>query len=56
MTIRNLLHGLVADFDETDALQNASVSIVKYQNGHFEMLAYNQVEHFKDVADEAAND
>lgn len=56
MTIRNLLHGLVADFDETEPLQNASVSIVKYQNGHFEMLAYNQVDHFKDVADEAAND
>lgn len=56
MTIRNLLDGLIADFDKTDALQNASVSIVKYQHGRFEMLAYNQVEHFKDVADVAAND
>lgn len=56
MTIRNLLDGLIADFDKTDALQNASVSIVKYQHGRFEMLAYNQVEHFKDVADDAAND
>lgn len=56
MTIRNLLHGLVADYDETEPLQNASVSIVKYQNGHFEMLAYNKTDHFKDVADEAAND
>lgn len=56
LTIRNLLHGLVADFDETEPLQNASVSIVKYQHGHFEMLAYNQTDHFKALADEAAND
>lgn len=56
LTIRNLLHGLVADFDKVEPLQNASVSIVKYQNGHFELLAYNQVDHFKDVADDAANE
>lgn len=56
MTIRNLLEGLVADFDETEPLKNASVSIVKYLNGQFELLAYNQVDHFAEIADEASVD
>lgn len=46
MTIRNLLHAIVADFDKTEALENASVSKVKYQNGQFQMLTYNQTDHF----------
>lgn len=54
MTIRNLLEGLVADFDETEPLQNASVSIVKYHDGQFHLEIYNQVSHFKDEAEEAA--
>ncbi|MGO4927286.1 histidine phosphatase family protein [Fundicoccus sp. Sow4_D5] len=53
MTIRNLLHGLVADFSENDPLNNASVSIVKYSDGHFQILAYNQTHHFADIAEEA---
>ena len=54
MTIRNLLHGLIADFDKKDALDNASVSIVQYQDGHFQMSAYNQTHHFSEIAEEAA--
>ncbi|MGX7092634.1 histidine phosphatase family protein [Hutsoniella sourekii] len=50
LTIRNLLEALVADFDEVEPLDNASVSIVKYENGQFKMTAYNQTDHFKDVA------
>lgn len=53
MTIRNLLHGLVADFAETEPLQNASCSIVTYENGQFHLKAYNQTSHFTDVADNA---
>ena len=54
MTIRNLLHGLIADFDKKDALDNAYVSIVQYQDGHFQMSAYNQTHHFSEIAEEAA--
>lgn len=54
LTIRNLLHGLIADFEMRDPLENASVSIVKYGAGHFQMLAYNQTDHFSDVAEEAS--
>ena len=48
LTIRNLLHGLVADFEVGEHLHNASVSIVKYINGQFQLLALNQTHHFKD--------
>lgn len=46
LTIRNLLEGLVADFDEKDALENASISIVDYANGQFHLKAFNQTSHF----------
>ena len=51
LTIRNLLHGLVADFEVGEPLANASVSTVKYLDGQFKLIAYNQTEHFKDMAD-----
>lgn len=54
LTIRNLLHGLVADFSETEPLQNASCSIVKYENGQFHLKDYNQTSHFTDVAEQTA--
>ncbi len=47
MTIRNLLNGLVADFNETKPLDNASVSVVRYAEGHFEMSHYGDTSHFK---------
>lgn len=55
MTIRNLLHGLVAEFDYEEPIANGAVSIVKYQNGKFDLLAYNQTDHFADIAEEAAD-
>ena len=55
MTIRNLLHGLVADFSEKVPLDNASVSIVKYAEGHFQLLAYNQTHHFAEMVEEAGD-
>ena len=51
LTIRNLLHGLVADFEIGEHLDNASVSAVKYLNGQFQLISYNQTEHFKDMVD-----
>lgn len=53
MTIRNLLHGLVADFKETIPLDNASVSIVQYKDGHFKMTAYGKTDHFAKIAEKA---
>lgn len=48
LTIQHLLHGLVADFNQTDRLDNASVSIVRYDNGQFKLLKYNDTSHFTD--------
>ncbi|MCW6659924.1 histidine phosphatase family protein [Aerococcaceae bacterium NML191292] len=49
LTIRNLLHGLVADFEVgQEHLHNASVSIVQYREGQFRLLALNQTDHFAD--------
>lgn len=48
LTIQNLLHGLVADFNETERLQNASVSKVQYIDGQFRLLSYNDISHFVD--------
>lgn len=56
LTIRYLIHGLVADFDYEEPLKNASVSMVKYINGQFELLGYNQTDHFKALADAVSND
>lgn len=47
LTIRNLLNGLVADFNETKPLDNASVSVVEYKDGQFHMSQYGDVSHFK---------
>ncbi len=51
LTIQNLIHGLVADFELGDPLANASVTTVKYLHGQFQLIAYNQTEHFKDMVD-----
>ncbi len=47
LTIRNLLHGLVADFDKKEAINNAAVSIVDYRDGQFKLQVYNQTSHFE---------
>lgn len=48
LTIQNLLHGLVADFNEQERLNNASVSVVQYIDGQFRLLKYNDTSHFTD--------
>lgn len=52
LTIRNILHGLIPDFNETTPLQNASVSITRYENGQFQLMAYNQVDHFQELEEQ----
>lgn len=49
LTIRNLLHGLVANFELGDKLENGSISIAKYIDGQFQLVAYNQTDHFEEV-------
>ncbi|MBF6626761.1 histidine phosphatase family protein [Aerococcaceae bacterium zg-BR9] len=46
LTIQNLLHGLIADFNETQRLSNASVTKVQYIDGQFKLLSYNGTSHF----------
>ncbi|MBG9979771.1 histidine phosphatase family protein [Facklamia sp. DSM 111018] len=45
-TIRNLIHGLVADYEEGEPLLNCSLSIVEYRQGQFRLNAINKVDHF----------
>ena len=53
MTIRNLLNGLIADFNKKEPLDNASVSIVEYRDGQFRLKAYGRTDHFKDVLNDS---
>lgn len=46
LTIRNLLHALLEDFEIGEPLDNASVCIVDYHSGAFHLQAYNQTNHF----------
>lgn len=46
MAIGNLIHGLVADYEEAQPLLNCSLSIVEYRDGQFRLNAINQVDHF----------
>ena len=46
MAIGNLIHGLVADYEGGQPLQNCSLSIVEYRDGQFRLTACNQIDHF----------
>lgn len=46
MTIRNMIHELVPDFSIKESLNNASVSIVRYQDGLYHLEAFNKTDHF----------
>lgn len=46
MTIRNMIHELIPEFSLGEPLDNASVSIVRYQDGFYHLEAYNQTDHF----------
>ncbi|AXY25642.1 histidine phosphatase family protein [Suicoccus acidiformans] len=48
MTIRYILDGLLPDFEESEPLQNASVTRISYRDGQFELLDYNKTDHFTD--------
>lgn len=48
LTIANLIHGLVADYEPGEPLKNASISIVEYRDGQFHLTAMNKTDHFKD--------
>lgn len=55
LTIRNIVHGLVSEVPEDMLLSNASVTTVKYVNGQFELLGYNETSHFKDLIEVTEN-
>lgn len=48
LAIKNLLHGLIANFNETDRLLNASICKVQYRDGQFQLLTYNDCSHFSE--------
>lgn len=49
LTIKSLIHGLVADYpDDSPPLENASLSIVEYRQGQFQLIDMNKTDHFKD--------
>lgn len=46
MTIRNMLHELIPDFQLSELIGNASLNIVEYSEGKFNLKALNQTNHF----------
>ncbi|WP_025728335.1 histidine phosphatase family protein [Atopobacter phocae] len=54
MTIRNIMHELIPDFELDTPIKNAAITVVEYRNGKFHLKALNQIKHFVDV--ELVND
>ena len=46
ITIRNMLHELIPDFQLSELIGNASLNIVEYSDGKFHLKALNQTNHF----------
>ena len=46
MTIRNMLHELIPDFQLSELIGNASLNIVEYSEGKFNLKVLNQTNHF----------
>lgn len=46
-TIRNMLNGIVPELDVPTSLDNASISVVNYQNGQFHLESFNDTSHFR---------
>lgn len=46
MTIRNMLHELIPDFQLSDLIGNSSLNIVEYRDGQYHLKALNQTSHF----------
>lgn len=46
MTIRNIIHALIPDFEIDRHLDNASISVVSYYEGFYHLEKFNSTEHF----------
>lgn len=46
MTIRNMIHALIPDFQIDRHLDNASISVVSYYDGFYHLEKFNSIEHF----------
>lgn len=46
MTIRNMIHALIPEFQIDRHLDNASISVVSYYDGFYHLEKFNSVEHF----------
>ena len=46
ITIRNMLHELIPDFQLSELIGNASLNIVEYSDGKFHLKVLNQTNHF----------
>lgn len=46
MTIRNMIHALIPDFEIGRHLDNASISVVSYYDGFYHLEKFNSIEHF----------
>lgn len=46
LTIRNMIHALIPDFEIDRHLDNASISVVSYYDGFYHLEKYNSVDHF----------
>ena len=46
MTIRNIIHALIPEFQIDRHLDNASISVVSYREGFYHLEKFNSVEHF----------
>ena len=46
MTIRNMIHALIPDFEIDRHLDNASISVVSYYEGFYHLEKFNSTEHF----------
>ncbi|MBP8683496.1 MAG: histidine phosphatase family protein [Trichococcus sp.] len=48
MTIRNMIHAVIPDFSIEHHLDNASISVVRYEDGFYHLDLYNGTDHFVD--------
>ena len=46
MTIRNMIHALIPDFQIDRHLDNASISVVSYHDGFYHLEKFISIEHF----------
>lgn len=46
LTIRNMIHALIPDFEIGRHLDNASISVVRYHDGFYHLEKFNSTDHF----------